>query len=248
MKKQIQIFMLLFVALIQAQQNKVLLAPVNDELPGAIEIQIGNNLTNYPANGTNVNATVTAVPVSVCDVLGKDTWFSVLIPASGNLTIETSQADANSIYDTVMSVYSGTLSNPTLIGCNDDLDGLSGFSRMVLSGRAPGEKLYVSVWRFGDSTFGDFKVSAFDSSILSVVDNKFEQFTIYPNPATSILNFSGVIGFVDVTIYNLIGQKAGDFKISQSEPLLNISDLASGTYFVKCLSENSSTTLKFMKI
>ena len=248
MKKQIQIIMLLFVALLQAQQNKVLLAPVNDELPGAIDIQNGNTLSDYPVSGTNVSATISLVPVSSCDELRKDTWFSVLVPASGSLTIETSQADANSIYDTVMAIYSGSLASPTLVDCNDDLDGVSGFSRITLSGRAAGEKLYVSVWRFGDNSIGDFKISAFDSSILSVGTSKSEQFLIYPNPASTILNFSGINNVVDIEIYNMLGQKTGNFKISQSEPFLNITTLTNGTYFLKCRSDYSSSTLKFVKI
>ena len=248
MIKQIQIVMLLFVTLTQAQHNKTTLAPVNDELPGAIDIQNGNVIGNYPVNGTNINATVTVVPVSGCDMLRKDTWFSVLIPPSGNLTIETSQADSNSIYDTVMSVYSGSLSSLTLIDCNDDLDGLSGFSRVTVSGRSEGEKLYVSVWRFADATFGDFKVSAFDASILNTATNAIEPFSIFPNPVASILNFSGIVDETEVTLYNVLGQKTKSFKITAAQPVINISDLETGTYYLKLSSENATAMLKLMKI
>lgn len=248
MKKQIQIFMLFFVVLIQAQQNRSLLAPINDEGFGAIELQNGNTISNFPSTGTNISATISAVPVSVCDQLRKDTWFSVLIPTSGNLTIETSQADSNSIYDTVMSVYSGSLSNLVLVDCNDDLDGLSGFSRVILSGRTVGEKLYVSVWRFGDQGIGDFKVSAFDSSILSTSANNLDQVAVFPNPTTSFLNFSGLREDFNLEIYNLLGQKTLTTNVTQARASIDVSNFESGTYVLKLKNENTTSTLKFNKL
>ena len=248
MKKQIQIIMLFFVVLIQAQQNRSMLAPINDEGVGAIEIQNGNVISNYPVVGTNISATVSNVPVSGCDELRKDTWFSVLIPASGTLTIETSQADSNSIYDTVMSVYSGSLSSLVLVDCNDDLDGLSGFSRVVLSGRPVGEKLYISVWRFGDSGIGDFKVSAFDSSILSTATNTEVRVAVFPNPTSSILNFSHLDKEFKVEIYNLLGQRTLNTFVNQSQPTIDVSGFESGTYVLKMSNDETNSALKFTKL
>ena len=248
MKKQIQIFMLFIVVLVHAQQNRPLVAPINDEGVGAIDLINGNGITNFPENGTNINATVSPVAVSNCDVLSKDTWFAVTIPASGNLIIETSRADTNSIFDTVMSVFSGTLSNLTLVSCNDDLDGNSGFSRVVLHNRSAGEKLYVSVWRFSDLTFGNFKVSAYDSSILSNNKNYFDSVTLFPNPAQSVLNIGGLQNDFDAVIFNTVGQKILDYKVSASKPTIDVSILQIGTYLINLTNENQSKTLKFIKL
>lgn len=248
MKNKIQILMLFFVVLIQAQQNITLPAPVNDEVSGAFEIQNGNCVSNYPANGTNIGATISVVPVTSCDILRKDTWFFVLVPPSGTLTIETSQADSNSIYDTVIAVYSIISSTLVLVECNDDLDALSGFSRIELTGRQDGEKLYVSVWRFGDSGIGNFKVSAFDASILSSVSNDAFKLNITPNPTTSLLTISGLQKDFDYEIYNVIGQKITTAKIIQTQPSIDVSNLANGTYVLKIRNEKQNTTHRFIKI
>lgn len=248
MKKQIHILMLFFVVFVQAQQARVLLAPVNDENVGAIDIQNGNSISTYPLVGTNISATISNVPVSPCDLLRSDTWFTVIIPPSGSLTIETSQADTNSIFDTVMSVFSGTPSNLIYVDCNDDLDGLSGFSRVSLIGRIPGEKFYVSVWRFGDSSIGDFKVSAFDASILSTNQNTTEAITVFPNPATTTINFSGLKESFNCSVYNLVGQQVFASKTDIAQPSIDISAFESGTYFLKLNNENTSFTFKFLKL
>ena len=248
MKKQIHILMLFFIVFVQAQQARVLLAPVNDENIGAIDIQNGNSITNYPLVGTNISATISNVPVSPCDLLRSDTWFTVTIPASCSLTIETSQADTNSIFDTVMSVFRGTPSNLIYVDCNDDLDGLSGFSRVSFTGRTPGEKLYVSVWRFGDSSIGNFKISAFDASILSTNQNENEAIAVFPNPATTTLNFSGLKESFVCSVYNMIGQQVSTSKTDIVHSSIDISSFESGTYFLKLNNENSSFTFKFLKL
>lgn len=248
MKKQIHILMLFFVVFMQAQQARVVLAPVNDESLGAIDLQNGNSIGNYPVVGTNISATISNVPLSVCDALRKDTWFTVIIPSSGSLTIETSQADSNSIFDTVMAVYSGIPANLIYVDCNDDLDSLSGFSKVSVSGRSPGEKLYVSVWRFGDSGIGDFKVSAFDGSILSTNQNNIESVSLYPNPATTTLNFSALKESYNCAVYNLLGQQVFVSKIDVSHPFIDIALLENGTYFLKLNNENSSMSFKFLKL
>ena len=247
MKKQLYILTLFFTFVIQAQINKVSSVPINDEVSGAIDLTNGNSLTSYMVNGTNIEATTSVVPVSTCDELRRDTWFSVIIPASGNLTIETSQADSNSIYDTVMSIYSGSISSLTLVDCNDDLDGVSGFSRIVLSGRTESEKLYVSVWRFGDSTIGDFKVSAFDSSILVSPSFKFSTISLFPNPTTNALTFTNLNSDFDLEIYNLLGQKVVSSKILQSQPFFDVSKFKNGTYILQIKNETENVKLKFIK-
>ena len=75
--------------------------------------------------------------------------------------------------------------------------------------------------------------------------------SIYPNPSTNYVNFSGLDDFEisEVTIFNQIGQisKKIDF-ISNKSNSIDVSDLSAGLYFVEIKSlGNQIDILNFLK-
>jgi len=83
------------------------------------------------------------------------------------------------------------------------------------------------------------------SNILSIEKN----ITIYPNPATDILQINIGNGFLEndvqtISIYDLKGSLVS--KTSKFTPSLNIKNLSKGTYFVKIQFSNSTVSKKLI--
>lgn len=85
-------------------------------------------------------------------------------------------------------------------------------------------------------------------NLLSNQDFAFEnEFILYPNPAKDILNIStkNQTEIQSVEIYNIVGQVV--IAIPNSTTAIDVSNLETGTYFVKVNTEKGSTTTKFVK-
>lgn len=130
--------------------------PANDNPCSATALPV--NASCSFTNSTNANATASAgVPAPGCaSYSGGDVWFSVVVPASGSLTVET---NPGVITDGGMAIYSGTCSALTLIECDDD-DGTGAMSLITLTGQTPGATLFVRVWEFGNDNNGTFGICA----------------------------------------------------------------------------------------
>ncbi|GAB2872570.1 fibronectin type III domain-containing protein [Hymenobacter ruber] len=134
-------------------------APANDEPCGALPLTVGTACT--PLLISNLDAgPSTSVPDPTCaDYQGGDMWYSVVVPASGILALETGEATNSRVYNTGLAVYSGTCGNLTALTCDDNSGhGYTSYAR--LTGLTPGATLYVRVWANGNYTKGDFTLCA----------------------------------------------------------------------------------------
>lgn len=118
------------------------------------------NATCTFTTSTNVGATATGgVPAPGCaNYSGGDVWFTLTVPASGNVNIETNSVFGG-ITDAGMAVYSGICSSLTLVECDDD-DGPGLMPQISLTGQVPGTTLWVRVWEYGNDSFGEFDICA----------------------------------------------------------------------------------------
>ena len=110
--------------------------------------------------GTNSSATASGeLPIPSCSNFGtgEDVWYSVMVPASGAVNIEMS--DAGGPTDWAMSLYSGTCGALTEIDCNDDTNAL--FPAITATGLTPGDVLLVRVFEFLNNATGPFNICAF---------------------------------------------------------------------------------------
>ncbi|GAB3581054.1 hypothetical protein GCM10027345_23320 [Hymenobacter daeguensis] len=147
-------------------------APANDECTTATALTVGTTCTNTLA--TNVGATASTgapAPGANCFLattpISNDVWYTVVVPASGNLTVTTSTATGTSVTDTGLLVYSGTCGNLTEVGCSDDISGTNFFSSAVMTGLTPGATLYVRVWSFGTTPTGQFNICATNPAVVA---------------------------------------------------------------------------------
>jgi hypothetical protein len=134
-----------------------LTTPANDDCAGAINVPVQYGTCVAQTSADNTAATNSAgVPAPTCaNYLEKDIWFKVTVPASGAVTIQTLPPTAgSSVIDTGMSIYSGTCGNLTQVGCDDDSNPTGAYSLLDLTGRTPGEVLYIRVWEYGGGTTG----------------------------------------------------------------------------------------------
>jgi len=228
-------------------------APANDECADAIALTPAGNFALGAIPSTNFGATYTETDAPSCQGnVDSSVWYSVVVPASGTLTIETQTIDDTTLTDTVIVAYSGTCGALTAIGCDDDggPDGPNSlFSILSLTDLTPGETLYISVLRYGNSggAAGDFQLAAYDPSLLAVNNFDNAAFTAYPNPVKDVLNLSYNKNITGVAVYNLLGQQVLVKSLDDKNAKVDMSGLNQGTYLVKVTSDSQITTLKVVK-
>lgn len=226
--------------------------PANDACSGAIALTPGGVFATNPVSGTVLNATDDAIVTPSCaynNTQNSDVWYSVVIPASGSITVETQADTANSLVDTTVALFEGTCGTLTEVACDDD-SGTGLLSLVSLTGRTPGEVIYIGVWKWGTdaptAAVNQFKVSAYDASLgISSVDNS--NFTFYPNPVKNILNLSYSQEITSVDVFNLLGQKVSSNKINANSAQIDMSNLSKGAYTVRVTSNDQVKTIKVMK-
>ncbi len=88
---------------------------------------------------------------------GGDVWFSVVVPASGQLDIHTASIGFS---DGAMALYSGTCSSPVLVSCDDDGEPGDGIlmPHIYETGLTPGATMWIRVWEYGNNNNGQFSI------------------------------------------------------------------------------------------
>lgn len=140
--------------------------PANDNCMGAIALDAsGFAFADNPVDGTVEGATSSGFTAG-CGLGVAEVWYTAVVPASGNLTIETGPdtATSNGGFDSVIQVYTsdsdctGTL---TSIGCDDDGADTGSFSLLELTTLTPGTTVYIRVWEYNDDATEPFAISAY---------------------------------------------------------------------------------------
>ncbi|MES2543408.1 MAG: T9SS type A sorting domain-containing protein [Bacteroidota bacterium] len=74
-------------------------------------------------------------------------------------------------------------------------------------------------------------------------------FTVYPNPASGILNLASKNGITvnNIGIYNTLGQLVIAIPNAQSVSTIDVSKLKTGNYFIKMITDKGTSNAKFIK-
>jgi hypothetical protein len=219
--------------------------PANDDCLTAQVLTPGGVFATNAVIGTTVAATtVTGLTYACQTSRANEVWYSVVVPPSGTITIETQADGASALTDTVLSVFSGTCGALVEVGCDDD-SGVSAFSILNLTQPA-GSTLYIGVWRWSSATNGTFQVSAYDASLSSSsFDNN--AFKAYPNPVKDILNLSYNTEMSKVQVVNMLGQVVIDRKMNATEGQIDMTGLNSGAYIVNVTVGDTVKAIKVIK-
>lgn len=223
--------------------------PANDACSSAIALTPGLDFAQNPLTGTTIGSTNTPALTASClftpTNVGGNVWYTVVVPASGSLTIETAAVAGSPLTDTVLSVFTGC-SSTTSIGCDDD-SGTDAFSKLSLTGQTPGATLYVSVWRYSTATDGTFQISAYDASLSTSENVKTKNdIKAYPNPFADVLNISDVSNVKSISVLDIAGRTVKTF--DKPESVLHLRELNSGMYLVVLnMKDGSKQTIKAIK-
>lgn len=134
--------------------------PANDNCAGATTLTIGQLLCTY-ATFSNASATNSTDPSPGCaNYSGKDVWFKVTVPASGNLTFDMLEG---AITDAGMAVYSGTCGSLTLLACDDNSSNNGLMPSITQTGLTAGSTIYIRVWEYGGEVTGTFGICVMDN-------------------------------------------------------------------------------------
>jgi len=221
--------------------------PANNDCANAIVLTPGAVFGDNYVVGTLVNATDSGKTATTCGSFGGgDVWYSIVVPADGNIDIETNN-NTSTLTDTTIQVYSGTCGALVSVQCDDDSSTDGAFSLISLTGRTPSEVLYLRVWEYGGGTEDTFQVSAYNAT-LSIRDLQLEQnFKFYPNPVNDILNVSAKSNIDELAIVNVLGQVVKNVQPNLNSFELDLSDLNTGIYFVKTRVNNTEGTFRIVK-
>jgi len=92
----------------------------------------------------------------------EDAWFKVTVPANGEVTFDT---DDQVLTDLGMAIYEGpNCSDLTYVTCDDNSSGNGPQLPFIsLTGRFPGETLWIRIWEEGNNAEGTFDLCAYRS-------------------------------------------------------------------------------------
>ncbi len=175
----------------------------------------------------------------------EDVWFSAVVPASGYLTVETTEVPGSILLDTILVAYTGSCDNLTEIACNDDSVG--GFSLLDLPNLTPGETLYIRAIENNYNIFDRFNIHVYDTTVLSIEDNIIDGFSMYPNPVQDNLNLRADAEINEISVFNLRGQEVIRKSPNTNQVALNMTTLNTGMYVVKVHAGDKVSTYQVMK-
>ena len=132
----------------------------NDDCTGAIPLTINTSCSysTYTTLGATATTSPSTPPAPGCaSYSGGDVWFSFVVPANGQVTVDT---QTGGMTDSGMAWYTGVCGTLTLLECDDD-DSLNGLmSSITRTGLTPGSTVYVRVWEYSNDNQGTFGICA----------------------------------------------------------------------------------------
>jgi len=217
-------------------------APANDACDTATPI------ASFPFNeeidATSATNNEGTILVTDCGTgMNDGIWYSVEGNGS-DIVINATSMD----WDGELAVYTGACGD---FVCYDSTDAGSAddTETITITASEIGTVYYINFGHY-DGSEDDAEGQAIievTSDDLSVGDNNFKNFTVYPNPVKDILNLSYTENISNVEVFNLLGQKMLAKSIDANQGPLDLSGLATGSYLVKVTSGSETKTIKVLK-
>jgi pro-kumamolisin-like protein/subtilase family protein len=174
------------------------LAPPNDNIDNAIAVTIGSISTvdNSAATTDPRDPTITCAANST-NPRTKTVWWSLTAASSGSVSLST----IGSVYDTTLSVWTGSPTSLAEVACNDDVSrgqyrqSLLSFAAMV------GTKYYIMVAPFGppdslaDQAGGKTVLNVSNANLSSLTASPNSQTVSAGSPATFTITDLGAVSY-----------------------------------------------------
>lgn len=212
----------------------------------------GDNEYGQLGDGTTVNKTVPTHIGTATD------WKTIAAAGAHTIAIKNN----GSLWIWGLNNYgqlgNGTIANqsvPTQLGTALDWNSVEGNVTGTVALKNDG-----TVYTWGRNTFGQLGNGNTVNSAIPVAlncpttvlkTNDFgtaaDEMKVYPNPIHDMINIAFDQKITTVSIYNMLGQQVIEKTINANEGQLDVSNLSSGTYFVKVATGHSVKTLKVIK-
>jgi len=165
--------------------------PDNDEQCNATAINVGNTCSFETFSNTNASAsnTLYVSNPSCANYVNNDVWFYAVVPSTGMVIIDTQAMD---VTNSGIAVYDGDCFLLNEIACDDDSSTNPLMSSITVSGRTPGEVLYIRFWENGGGSSGNFGICAYTPPACDEPVSQATNFNLDAFNATSInASFTG---------------------------------------------------------
>jgi hypothetical protein len=137
--------------------------PPNDGPCTAYSITVG--CSGAKVDGDNTGMTNSGIAAPSCGTYaGGDVWYTITVPASGIVKVETYELTLNDVGMSIYSVSGGCAGTLTEVSC-DDNSGFGNMTKTTLTGQTPGNTLYIRVWDNGNNQTGTFEIDVADLSL-----------------------------------------------------------------------------------
>jgi Calx-beta domain/Secretion system C-terminal sorting domain len=180
-------------------QNGFGVFPANDTCAAATLLTVGTGACTNPVTGnlfnSNITPSLTTNPTcTVNTTLKNDVWYKAIVPASGNLVVQTSATNSQ-VNDLVMLAYTNNCSTFTQIACDEDGNTApfpsANHPRISLTGRTPGETILYRVMPRNGNNLGQFSICAFDETAASLPTVSINNASFKEgNSGTKLMNFT----------------------------------------------------------
>lgn len=89
-------------------------------------------------------------------------------------------------------------------------------------------------------------ISISDPFIISSVNNDLKEISIYPNPATSIINIESINNIDEIRIFDIQSRVIFSEEINSKNKRIDIENFSSGVYFIEIITNNIITRKEFV--
>ncbi|MBN8642207.1 MAG: fibronectin type III domain-containing protein [Flavobacteriales bacterium] len=163
--------------------------PANDEACNAIPLTVNSSCIYDTYSNTNASNSLELTTPNCGNYVDDDIWFSVEVPPTGIVNIDT---QIGNVTNSGIAVYSGTCSILTQIACDDDSSANGLMSALTISNRTPGEILYIRVWENGGGNSGDFGICITTPPFCSVPTSQATNFVLSSSTSNTVsASFTG---------------------------------------------------------
>lgn len=212
--------------------SKVVYGSINNSSTGTTGYENFTSISTNVTRGTSQTITITPYWSGTIYSEGYGVWIDFNqdgdFDDSGELVWSKSASTTTPVSGTITIPSTATL----------------GTTRMRVSMRY--NAIPASCGSFSYGQVEDYTINI-TSSGKEIEENVFisTEITLYPNPANSVLNFTGLKENSTYSIYNMLGQMVKKGKVENN--MIQVETLEQGHYFIEIQSNNKITTKRFIK-
>ena len=176
-----------------------------------------------------------------CVDINDGVWYT-LNGNGGNFTVTVSPTDWNAS----IAVYSGSCGSFTCIA-SSNVGGANVVEAVTFTSTL-NTTYYVNIGHpFAENlSEGVFNLGV-TSTVLSIDDIVAKGFYYYPNPVQNVLKMSANESIEQISLFSILGKEIKRSTYSDLNAEMDLSNLASGTYFVRVVVGDSSGSFKIIK-